>query len=247
MKKITPLLILVAFVLAWELYCDVTNFPKTILPAPSDIASAIVSNAGILAMHSMQTLEEALVGLFCAIVLGLGVATLLFHFPRVRAGVYPLLVLSQTIPVIALAPLLLIWFGFDLFPKVIIVVLYCFFPITVALSDALKTTDQNIVDLLKSMRASTFQVLKFVRLPAALPAFFSGLKIAVTYAITAAIVGEFVGGYQGLGVYMQTAAHGHAIVLVFAALTVTVVLTLVLLWLVFILERLLTPWQNIHE
>jgi len=240
-----PLLILTAFIAVWQFYAQFGNISNTVLPAPSDIAQALIANWQLLAMHGAQTVSEALVGLFFATILGVGVAMLLFSFPRVRAGVNPLLVLSQTIPIIALAPLFLIWFGFEMLPKVLIVILYCFFPITIATFDALRAADEDLVDLLKSMRASSWQILRYVRLPSALPSFFSGLKIATTYSIAGAIVGEFVGAYQGLGIFMLTSANSHAIVLVFAALVVTVLITVALLAGVSVAERLLTPWKRV--
>ena len=246
MKRMLPsLFLLVGFLSLWELYCRVSGVSKTILPAPSDIFQSLITYRDILVVHTIQTLEETLIGLLLATALGVGVAILLFLFPRVRAAVYPLLVFSQTIPIIALAPLLLIWFGFDLLPKVIVVVLYCFFPIAIAVTDALHAVDQNSVDLLKSMRASNWQILYFVRLPSALPAFFSGLRISATYAITGAIVGEYVGAYKGLGVFMQTSANSHITVLVFAALVVIALLSMVLLGFVSVLERMFTPWKNV--
>jgi ABC-type nitrate/sulfonate/bicarbonate transport system permease component len=171
----------------------------------------------------------------------------LFLFPRIRAAAYPLLVVSQTIPMIALAPLLLIWFGFGLFPKVIVVVLFCVFPIAIAVTDALHTTDQNTVDLLKSMRATRWQILTFVRLPSSLPAFFSGVRISATYAIGGAIVGEYVGAYRGLGVFMQTSANSHAIDLVFAALVIVACTSMIFLGLVSITERICIPWRKVYE
>ena len=131
-RKLSSPLFLLAFLALWELYSRMGGISKTVLPPPSDIFHALFVYRDTLLVHTIQTVEEALIGLFLAIVLGVGVAIALFLFPRIRDAVYPLLVLSQTIPVIALAPLLLIWFGFDLFPKVIIVVLYCFFPIAIA-------------------------------------------------------------------------------------------------------------------
>lgn len=243
-KLSLPFLILSAFVVLWEVYSRVGGISKTLLPAPSDIFEVIVVNRNILFVHSTQTILEALIGLVIAIILGVGVAVALFLLPRARAGIYPLLVLSQTIPLIALAPLLLIWFGFDIIPKVIIVVLYCFFPIMISVSDALRATDENLVDLLKSMRASLMQIVWYVRLPGALPAFFSGLKIAVTYSVAGAIVGEFVGAYQGLGIFMLTSANSHAVILVFAGMVVTVLATVLLLALVTVLERVLIPWKH---
>lgn len=246
LKNIYPsLILLAAFLTVWEGASRLGFVAKTVLPPPSDIFAAIVTYRDILVVHTIQTVAETLIGLLLAIVLGVGVAIVLFLFPRVRAAVYPLLVFSQTIPIIALAPLLLIWFGFDLLPKVIVVVLYCFFPIAIAVSDALHAVDQNAVDLLRSMRASSWQILYFVRLPSSLPAFFSGLRISATYAITGAIVGEYVGAYKGLGVFMQTSANSHAIHLVFAALVVVALLSILLLALVSILERIFTPWKNV--
>ena len=248
LKKILPsILLLSAFVLLWELYCRLSGISKMILPSPSAIFQALVTNWPVLLIHTVQTVEEALIGLACAIFLGVSVAMLLLLLPSIRAGVYPLLVFSQTIPVIALAPLLLIWFGFDLTPKVIIVVLYCFFPIAIALSDAFFSTDQNAIALLKSMGASEMHTLIFVHIPNAIPAFFSGLKISVTYAIAGAIVGEYVGAYRGLGVYMQTSANSHATALVFAALAVTALITMLLLGSVSIAEYVCTPWKRIYD
>lgn len=244
-KFLPPFLIIVSFLAGWELYCRIANVAATVLPPPSAVFAAIVEYRELLFVHAGQTLLEALVGLFFAVLLGVGVALALFLMPRARAGVYPLLVLSQTIPIIALAPLLLIWFGFELFPKVAIVVLYCFFPIAIATFDALRATDESLVDLLKSMRASPWQILRYVRFPAALPSFFSGLRIAVSYAIAGAIVGEFVGAYQGLGIFMLTSANSHAIVLVFAALFVTVFLTIGLLTLVSLAERVFVRWKKV--
>ncbi len=243
-KNIPSLALLSALILIWEVWCRVGEISKTILPAPSDIMSALFSYRGIIAVHTVQTLEETFVGLFFAALLGVSVAFALYLFPRARTAVYPMLVLSQTIPMIALAPLLLIWFGFDLLPKVIIVVLYCFFPISVALTDALSGAQEDHVELLKSMKASQLQILRYVRLPAALPAFFSGLRISVTYAITGAIVGEYVGAYRGLGVFMQTSANSHAIALVFAALVVVAIVTMLLLALVSTAENIFVPWKT---
>lgn len=242
---VAPLLVVTIFILGWELFCRIAEISHTLLPPPSAIFLALFEFRKILFVHAAQTLLEALLGLAWAILFGVTVAALLFFVPRVRAGIYPLLVFSQTIPIIALAPLLLIWFGFGLAPKVTVVALYCFFPIAVATFDALRATDENIVNLLKSMRASPLQIFFHVHLPSALPAFFSGLRIAVTYAIAGAIVGEFVGAHTGLGIFMLTSANSHAMVLVFAALAVSVFLTLGLLVIVSLLERILIPWKRV--
>ena len=179
-----------------------------------------------------------------AIVFGLILAITLEISRWSRRAVYPLLVISQTIPIIALAPLLLIWFGIDLGPKVFVVALYCFFPIAVACADGLADAEPELINLLKSMHASRWQILWLVRLPGAMPSFFSGLRIAATYGVTGAIFGEYVGAYQGLGIYMQLSVNSHAIVLVFAAILVTAVLSLLLFGLVSLIERIALPWYH---
>ena len=239
-----------AFVLAvtllacWELYVRFGQISATVLPTPTGVVQALVDNWDVISGHTLQTLLETVLGMAAATLLGLLLAVMLDISPWVRRAVYPLLVTSQTIPMIALAPLLLIWFGFDLGPKVIVVTLYCFFPIAVACADGLASADPELIRLLRSMRASPWQILWLVRLPGAMPAFFSGLRIAATYSVTGAIFGEYVGAYQGLGIYMQTEANSHVIVLVFAAILVTAVLSLLLFGLVSVIERIALPWYH---
>ena len=237
-------LLIVLFLLTWEYYVRLGFISEVFLPSPTSILNALITYRAIIWEHTLQTLMETLIGLELSIVLGSLIGITIFSSSKLRRALYPLLVLSQTIPIIALAPLLLIWFGFDLIPKVIIVTLYCFFPIAVSVSDGLVYTDENLIDLLRSMKASRWQILKYVRIPSTLPAFFSGLRIATTYAISGAIVGEFVGAYKGLGIFMQTSAHSHAIVLVFASLFVTVIITLLLLSVLSIVEKLAIPWKK---
>jgi len=239
-----------AFVLAvgllafWELYVRSGQISPTILPTPTGIVQALIDNWDVISVHTLQTLLETVLGMAAATLLGLLLAALLDISSWTRRAIYPLLVTSQTIPMIALAPLLLIWFGFDLGPKVIVVTLYCFFPIAVACADGLASADPELMKLLRSMRASRWQALWLVRLPGAMPSFFSGLRIAATYSVTGAIFGEYVGAFQGLGVYMKTAANSHVIVLVFAAILVTAVLSLLLFGLVSLIERIALPWYH---
>jgi ABC-type nitrate/sulfonate/bicarbonate transport system permease component len=234
----------IALLAFWELYVRAGQISPRILPAPTAVVQALIDNWGIISVHTLQTLLETVLGMGAAILLGLFLAILLDISVWVRRAVYPLLVTSQTIPMIALAPLLLIWFGFSLEPKVIVVTLYCFFPIAVACADGLLGTDPDLIRLMRSMRASRWQILWLVRLPGAMPSFFSGLRIAATYSVTGAIFGEYVGAYQGLGIYMELAAHSFAIVLVFAAILVTAVLSLLLFGLVALIERIALPWYH---
>jgi ABC-type nitrate/sulfonate/bicarbonate transport system permease component len=236
--------LIVALLAVWELYVRSGQIALSILPTPSAVVVALFENWDVIYPHMVQTMMETVLGLVIATVLGLLLAMLLDLSVWARRAIYPVLIISQTIPMIALAPLLLIWFGYDLGPKVIIVTVYCFFPIAVACADGLLGSDPDLMRLMVSMHASRWQILWLVRLPGAMPAFFSGLRIAATYSVTGAIVGEYVGGYQGLGIYMQSSANAHAIVLVFAAIVVTAILSLLLFGLVSLIERIALPWYQ---
>jgi ABC-type nitrate/sulfonate/bicarbonate transport system permease component len=239
-----------AFVLAlgllvfWELYVRVGLINSRLLPSPTAIVQALLSNWDVISVHTMQTLLETVLGMVAATIVGLVLAILLAISLPLRRAIYPLLVISQTIPIIALAPLLLIWMGFDLTPKVLLVALYCFFPIAVACADGLSGADPEMIKLLQSMKASRWQILWLVRLPGAMPSFFSGLRIAATYSVTGAIFAEYVGGEQGLGIYMQNVFNSQVIVLVFAVILVTAVLSLLLFGLVSLIERIALPWYH---
>lgn len=244
-SKFIPAVVLFgSLILAWEFTIRTGLVSFHLLPKPSDVVFALVTNWDIILPHVIQTLLETVIGLFLAVILGYLTVILLDMSTWVRKALYPLIITSQTVPMIALAPLLLLWFGFGLTPKVIIVVLSCFFPITIATIDGFAQIDKDFTKLLQSMDASYWQTLWYIKLPGSLPQFFSGLKIAATYSVTGAIVGEYVGGYQGLGIYMQQVAHSHVISLVFAAITVTVLLSLLLFFLVVITERIIIPWSN---
>jgi ABC-type nitrate/sulfonate/bicarbonate transport system permease component len=239
-----------AFVLAltllvlWELYVRAGQMSAQVLPAPTTIVQALIDNWGVIYDNTIQTLLETVLGMGIAIVLGLLLAIMLDISGWLRRAIYPLLVTSQTIPIIALAPLLLIWIGYDMRPKLIVVALYCFFPIAIACADGLASAEPELLNLLRSMRASRWQILWLVRLPGAMPAFFSGLRIAATYSVIGAIFGEYVGAEKGLGIYMQRAANSFATVQVFAAILVTAVLSLLLFGLVSVIERIALPWYH---
>lgn len=237
------LLVICLLLLAWQLYAAGGLAASATLPAPGRIFQTLLIQRAAIWDNSLQTIAETLIGLVIAVALGVFFGVVIFLSAALRKAFYPILVASQTVPLIALAPLLLIWFGFGLQPKVIMVVLYCFFPITIAVADGLLTADRQLIDLLKSMRASRWQTLRSVRIPAAAPAFFSGLKISATYAVTGAVVGEYVGASKGLGIYLQSAAHTDSINLVFALISVIMLLSLVLVDIVLLLEKHFLAWR----
>lgn len=238
------LVLLVALIALWELTVRAGWVNQSVLPAPGSIWQALIDRREILWQETIQTAFETVLGLVASIILGLGFAILIGMSPLVRRAISPLLIVTQTIPLVALAPLLLIWFGFDLQPKIILVTLYCFFPITIACADALLGVDEDLIRVLRSMKASSWQILYMVRLPASMPAFFSGLRIAATYSVTGAIVGEFVGSERGLGIFMVKSVNAHATIAVFAAIVVTAVLSLLLFGLVSLMERIALPWHR---
>ncbi|HEY3109026.1 MAG TPA: ABC transporter permease, partial [Chloroflexota bacterium] len=207
-------------------------------------AGALVGGEGRLGWHALGTLEEALIGLALAFALGVGTAILMDRNAFARRAFYPVLVASQTIPVIAVAPLLVFWFGYGLLPKVLVVALVCFFPVVVATFDGLGMVDPEAVRLVRSMGASGWQLFWRVRWPGALPGVFSGLRIGVTYGIVGAIVGEFVGASRGLGYYLLSSADQLLTERVFAGIVVSAALSIALFLIVVLVEWLAVPWHR---
>jgi len=239
-----PLLLLAGLLALWQLVTRGLAVPAWLLPSPLQIARAGASTYRLLAWHSGQTLLETGLGLVLAVVSGFGLAVAIDLSPTLRRVLYPLLVASQTIPIMALAPLLVIWFGYGTPSKAVVVALVCFFPIVVATADGLRAADPELLALLRSMGAARRQIFVKVRLPGALPAFFSGLKIAITYSVVGAIIGEWVGAARGLGVYMIRSSNSFLTDRVFAAIAVTSLLSIALFLAVSGLERAALPWYH---
>ncbi|HEX5828040.1 MAG TPA: ABC transporter permease [Candidatus Limnocylindrales bacterium] len=238
-----PTLALVAAILvAWEAYVRVAGVAPVVLPSPTRILSALWEFRADAVRHAIPTLLETVVGFAIAVVLGIAAAVLMDRTPAVRRAVEPILVTTQTIPIVALAPLFLLWFGFGLLPKVLVVVLVTFFPIVVALLDGFRSASADAADLLRSYGATDWQAFRKLRWPNALPAFFTGLRISVVYAVIGAVFGEYVGAREGLGIWMQLAQNSFRTDLVFAAIVVTSAVSLTLYWVVGLLRRLVIPW-----
>lgn len=242
-----PFALIAGLVVAWALVSEVTGLDRFILPSPLDVLRAGWETRGLLVRAMAVTMVEAALGLAVALVIGVGLAAAMDLSSTLRRALYPILVASQTVQILAIAPLLIIWFGFGLLPKVIIVVLVCFFPLAVSTADGLTSTNPDFVDLLRVAGARRGQVWRMARLPSALPSFFSGLRIAVTYAVVAATIGEWVGGSEGLGLYMLRSKNALATDQVFVAMLVTTLLSVGLFLLVYALERLALPWYYSKE
>ncbi|MGQ9674476.1 MAG: ABC transporter permease [Chloroflexota bacterium] len=239
---VAPAALFALLLVVWETVVRILNTPNWLLPGPSQILLAAWETRELLWMHSGQTLYETWLGLALALVAGLLLAFAIDSAPLLRRTLYPLLVASQTVPIIAIAPLLIVWFGFGVLPKVIIVALVCFFPIAVNTADGLRSVDPDLVSLLRSMGANRRQVFLKARLPASLPLFFSGLKIAVTYAVIGAVIGEWVGASRGLGIFMLRSQHSYLVDQVFAAIMIVSLLSITMFLAVTTLERALLPW-----
>ncbi len=228
----------------WEGYVRIAHPPNWILPAPTSILKTLVQERYIILEHTWVTLNEALIGFTLAIVISLILAVLIDSSSFLKRGIYPILVTSQTIPIIAIAPLLFIWFGFGILPKVVVVVLVAFFPIVISLVDGFNQTDQGLISLLKTMNATKTQIFLKVRFPSALSSMFSGLRIAGTYSVMGAVIGEWLGASKGLGMYMKNTSHSFLTDKVFAAIIVVVTLSIAIYSLLLILEQLAIPWQR---
>lgn len=244
-KKHYPAVLLITFALIiWEFLVRLTQTPLWILPAPTKIMEALIREREILIKHSAITLYEAILGFLIAILFSILLAILIDFSSFMKHGIYPLLVASQTIPIIAIAPLLFIWFGFDILPKVIVVALVAFFPIVISLIDGLDQTDSGLIALLLTMNATKWQIFSRVRVPSALPSFFSGLRIAGTYSVMGAVIGEWLGASKGLGIYMKNTSHSFLTDQFFAAIIIVVTISIFIYILLLMLEQILIPWNK---
>jgi ABC-type nitrate/sulfonate/bicarbonate transport system permease component len=243
MRDRLPALALVAAILvAWEAYVRVAGIEPVVLPAPTRIATALWDFRGDALRHGIPTVLETVAGFLIAVVLAIAAAVAMDRLPVVRRSVEPILVTSQTIPVVAVAPLFLLWFGFGLLPKVLVVVLVTFFPIVVALLDGFGSASRDASDLLRSYGATDWQAFRKLRWPTALPSFFIGLRIAVVYAVIGAVFGEYVGAREGLGIWMQLSQNSFRTDLVFAAIVMTSLVSLALYGVVGLIRRATIPW-----
>ena len=238
----TPASILIGLVVVWELWVKVFNVPKWQLPSPSEIGSELASSRELLFTHTLVTLEEIVLGFAAALVAGLLLAAGIAYSRILERSVYPIVIASQTIPIIAIAPLLLIWVGYGIAPKVIVVALICFYPIAVNTVDGLKAVDPDMVNMMKTLGASRWQVFTKLQVPTSLPFMFSGIKIGISVSVIAAVIGEWVGASAGLGYLITYSQPLFLTSRVFAAIVVLSAMGISLFLLASVTERLMLPW-----
>ncbi|GAA0969444.1 ABC transporter permease [Acrocarpospora macrocephala] len=248
-RWVPPLVAVVLILTAWQLFTVLSGIDRWLLPSPADIVAAGGADRLSLAGHTLATVRLTLLGFAAGVATGLLVAVVLHVVPVVRAAVYPLLVVSQNIPTIALAPLLVVWLGFGVLPKVIVIVLVCFFPVAVATLDGLARTDPVTANYLRMSGANRRQLFTKLEFPNALPAVFSGLKIAATYSVFGAIISEWLGSDQGIGRYMIIQKSAFRADRMFVSIAIVVLVSLLIFGAVVLLERILVrgrPRRDAH-
>ncbi len=218
-NSILPAIILSIVVLVvWEAISRIFKLPQFVLPAPSSIGKILITRQASLSQAAWVTAEEILYGFLLSAVVGMLIAVTIARFERMGRAVYPLMVLFQNVPKIALAPLFILWFGYDLAPKILLIVVMAFFPVALNMLVGLQSADPNLVTLMRTVGASRTEILMRVQIPNSLPYLMSGIKIAITLSVIGAIVGEFAGASAGLGYMIQFASTQMETSLVFAAL-----------------------------
>ena len=247
-SKVAPTLIaLVLVIVVWQLVCTLGQVPKFMLPSPLDVLEAFQKDWQLMFHHAGVTILEMSIGLLTGIIIGFLMALVMDRFKVVNRMVYPLIVISQTIPTVAIAPLLVIWLGYEMLPKIILIVLVVFFPITISLLQGFSSIDPDTLRLMRSMGATRLQIFRYVKLPNSLGQFFSSLKIAVSYAVVSAVVSEWIGGTEGLGCYMTRVRKSYASDKMFAVIIFITLISLILIWLTSLLQRVCMPWNRINQ
>ncbi|MFI8568918.1 ABC transporter permease [Rhodococcus sp. NPDC078407] len=238
------LTVVAALIAAWQIYVETSGIRPQVLPSPGRVVAQGWAQRDAIGENAAATLQVTLVGFAVSLALAWLLAVAVDFSPWLRRAFVPLFVVSQTLPIIAIAPLLIIWFGFGLLPKILVIALATFFPMAIGLIEGFAAADRDAKSLLASMGASRWQQFRYVRLPSALPRFFTSLRIGITYAVVGAIFAEYAGASAGLGIYMSQQKNSFRTDLVLAAVAVTAVISVLLFVSTFVVERLVAPWAR---
>jgi NitT/TauT family transport system permease protein len=238
-----PVLFLVLLIVLWDLAIRVFGIPPYQVPAPKDVVITLWQEWPKLLAEAVPTTIATVEGFLLSAAFGIPVAMLIAGSRTVEAYVYPLLVFSQSIPKIAIAPLFVVWFGFGMLPKVLSAFLLGFFPVVVSAVQGFKSVEPDMLDLARAMEANRLQTFRMVSLPHALPAIFAGLKVSITLAVVGAVVGEFVGSNSGIGFVLQRSIGNFELPTMFAALVVLALIGVILFWALDVIERFAVPWH----
>ena len=238
-----PALLVLAVLVGWQVYVWLSDIRPQVLPGPVRIIRESVESAGAIWDHSLVTMSEVAAGFAISIVCALALGLLLDISTPVRRALYPIIVASQTVPIPVLAPLMIVWFGFGITPKIIVIGLFTFVPIVLGFTAGLAATERPTIDLMRTFGASRWQMYRYVKIPAALPDLFTGLRIAAIYAVLGAIFGELAGAIDGLGIFIEQSRLSFRTDLVFGAIFVVAVMSYALFLTVVLIERRLIPWR----
>jgi ABC-type nitrate/sulfonate/bicarbonate transport system permease component len=242
-----PALVLAGLIAGWEVFVRLAGVMPEILAAPSAVIGRLVTSGDLYAAHASTTLVQIVVGAAAGVMLGIAGGLLIYYSTFLRRLLYPIIVVSQTIPYYALAPILVLWLGFGLEPKVILIALWVFFPITINFVTGLGSADPRMIDLMRTFRASRRQIFRMVELPASLPFLFAGLQIAVTYSVIASVFVEWIGSRQGLGRLMIIGRTYRQTDLTIGAIVLVSLIAVVLFLLVRSAARRLMPWERLER
>lgn len=242
--KIAPFIIIVAILILWQIMSVIGIIPKFMLPSPLAVVKAFIKDFPLLMLHTKVTLIEAFLGLGIGIILGFVMAVIMDKYDFAYKSIYPVLVITQTVPTVAIAPLLVLWLGYGILPKITLIVITSFFPITVGLLDGFKATDKDALNLMKTMGATPFQNFVLLKIPSSMGYFFASLRISVSYSIIGAVVAEWLGGFEGLGVYMTRVRKSYSFDKMFAVIFFISIISLLLMYLVKKIQILSMPWEN---
>ena len=243
-SKIWSCSAILAILLIWQFISGTGIVDSFMLPSPVQVGKAFITEFPTLMEHSVITLTEAFLGLGIGILFGFIMAVLMDHFECLYKAFYPLIVLTQTIPTVAIAPLMVLWFGYEMTPKVILIVITTFFPLTVGLLSGFKSADPDSVNLLRAMGGSRFDIFRYIKLPGAMPQFFSGLRISASYAVVGAVISEWRGGFGGRGVYMTRVKKAFSFDKMFAVIFLISIISLLLMKGVDLLQKKCMPWDE---
>lgn len=239
-----PVLVIAGLLLVWELTVQLAGIPLYVLPAPSDMFQTFFEELPTLLGHGSVTMLEALIGMGISFIIGIVVGILIDAMPTFKKCIYPILVVTQTVPVIVLAPIFIIYLGFGYAPKILTVVLMCFFPIVISFSDGLGEMEEGYLNLVRTYGGSKRQLYQIVKIPSAMISLLSGLKVAATYSISGAVVGEWIASQNGLGYYLIRAKNGYMLDKVFACVLMIILLSLLMNGLVKLLGYLVLPGRR---
>lgn len=243
-SKLYPLTFVALLIGIWWALCAFKVVPPFMLPSPDKVVTAFITDFPLLLSHAKVSLIESVLGLTSAVSFAVITAVLMDRFLFLRLSVYPVIVLTQTIPTIAIAPLLVLWLGYSILPKVVLIFITCFFPMVISMLSGLASADRDIIRLFQSMGASRLQILWQVKLPSSLDSFFSGLRVSVAYSIVGAVIAEWLGGNNGLGVYMTRVRKAYAFDKMFAVIIFISLISLLLMKLVDLAHKKAMPWKK---